>query len=234
MSIQLKSVSFSYGKRLVLDKICMDIAEKEMVGIIGPNGGGKTSLLHLCAGYLTPTSGVLTLQTKKRYSVGFVPQNIHKDRSFPITTLEIVLSAFIQQARPFGSYPTICLEKSLKILEILGLLPYKETPFGNLSTGLAQRVLLARALVDDPEILLLDEPTSSVDPKARNSILDLIFSLKGSMTILFVTHDLEITTKQMDKVFWIEETALYLSQQDLCKHCGLGLYRPPFPKRESS
>lgn len=230
MSIAFQQVFFSYKKKQVLENISLAIPARKTACIIGPNGGGKSTFLRLCTGDLQPEKGSVTLETESPYSVGFVPQNVHYDAQFPITALEVVLSAFILQARPFGGYPKACKEQARSALDRLGIAAYANTPFSELSTGLAQRVLIARALADQPEILLLDEPTSSVDPEARKAILDLLTSLQGLKTILLVTHDLETAIDRVDMVVCLEKTATVFEPHEVCKHFGIGLYHTPFKK----
>ena len=203
-----------------------------MVAIIGPNGGGKTTFLRLITGLLSPTSGKISIETTSPHKMGYVPQNLHFDRKFPISVLDLVLSPFIREVSWFGRYPENAKKKAYAALDRLDLLEHKHTSFGDLSGGLAQRAFIARAIVDDPEILLLDEPTSSVDPEARKQVLDWINHSKGDMTIILVTHDLEVAVQNMDSIFCIDKTLTPYLPKDVCEHFAIGLYHAPLKTKE--
>ncbi|MEM8629536.1 MAG: metal ABC transporter ATP-binding protein [Chlamydiota bacterium] len=224
MTISFEQVCFSHKTRPVLHNVSTRIAQGRLVGIIGPNGGGKTTFLDLCTGDLTPEKGIVQVETTRPYAIGFVSQGGRYDRQFPITVWDVLLSAFVARSRFWGRLPEDCLKQAEQCLVDLELTPYRNVSFGNLSTGLMQKVLIGRALLDNPEILLLDEPTSNLDPDARAKLLELIYSLKGKMTILLVTHDLEIAIHHVDQVLYIERTLSSFKPQDICKHFGIGLY----------
>lgn len=232
MSVTFDQVNFSYPQKQVLENISLTIEPKKMAAIIGPNGGGKTTFLRLTAGLLSPTSGKISIETTSAHKMGYVPQNLHFDRKFPISVLDLVLSPFIREVSWFGRYPKSAKKKAYAALERLDLLQHKDTSFGDLSGGLAQRAFIARAIVDDPEILLLDEPTSNVDPEARQQVLDWINRNKGEMTIILVTHDLEVAVQNMDSIFCIDKTLTPYLPKDVCEHFAIGLYHAPLKPKE--
>jgi len=229
--IELKNVNFGFDEELILENVNISINKGDLIGIIGPNGGGKTTLLKLIMGFLKPQSGKISLLGKDpeemRHQIGYVPQNSRYDHDFPISVIELVLSPMAKESKWFGRYPAHLKEKACSLLEELGLIDYRNRNFGDLSGGLAQRALIARSLIDDPEILLLDEPTSNIDPKTRTGIYEYIYSLKGKKTILMVTHDLNTIIENVKKIFCVEKEVSCLLPKQVCEHFALGLYHTP-------
>jgi len=227
-SIETANLNFSYGDTLILDKINIAIEIGSFVGIIGPNGGGKTTFLKLLMGFLHPSSGTIRLfgqsPHQMRHRIGYLPQFSQTDRDFPITVLELVLLGAISNQ---FSYPPDAKAKALQLLEELGLSSYRSQPFSSLSGGLAQRALFARALISDPDLLLLDEPTANIDPSSKVAILDILSSFKGKKTILLVTHDLKTVIERVDLVLCIQNQATSYLPELLCEHFALGLYHAP-------
>lgn len=231
LAIVLDRVSFSFENLPVLQKVDLQIAPGEFIGIMGPNGGGKTTLLKLLMGFLKPTEGNLTLfgrpPTKARLKVGYVPQVFRTDRDFPISLYELVLLGSLSKTSFWGSYPSEMKEKASELIDQLGLTPHKNKAFGSLSGGLAQRALLARALLSDPDLLLLDEPTANIDPPSSAAIFELLSSLKGRKTILIVTHDLRTIIERVDRVLCVQGQVSAFLPKDVCEHFALGLYHTP-------
>ncbi len=234
MQIEIANLSFSYDSVTVLEKVNLGIAQGEFVGIIGPNGGGKTTLLKLLMGFLKPTKG----KVHSRGRIGYVPQINRTDRDFPITVQELIWLGALSKISFWGTYPVEIKEKANGLMELLGLTAHKEKMFGALSGGLAQKALLARALLSDPDILILDEPTANIDGTTTIAILELLESFKGKKTILMVTHDLKTIIERVDRVLCVEREISSLLPKDVCKHFALGLYHtplmaiPPNPNKE--
>jgi zinc transport system ATP-binding protein len=228
--IHTSNLKFSYEKEPVLQDVSLSIEKGECVGIIGPNGGGKTTLLKLLMGFLTPVSGKIRVLGKRpqdaRESIGYVPQYHNVDRDFPVTTEQLILLGALSKASLFGKYPKAVLRKAEDLMEELGLLAHRKKTFGSLSGGLAQRALLARALISEPEILLLDEPTANVDPISSQIILKKLFRMKGEKTILFVTHQLKMIAKDVDRVLCVQSQVFDYEPQSVCEHFAMGLYHP--------
>ncbi len=231
MHIQAEEVCFSYEKTLILDHINFRIEAGEFVGIFGPNGGGKTTLLELLMGFLEPSQGKLLLFGKTpqqaRAWMAYVPQIARFDRQFPLTVLDIVLMGCLRHSNLLGQIPKNFQEKAENALEQVGLKNKKASAFGSLSGGEAQRVLIARALASDPKILLLDEPTASVDTSTENILYDILMELKREKTILMVSHNLPAMTKRVDQCLLISRKSTSLAPQELCEHYAMGLYHPP-------
>lgn len=233
--IQGSNLYFRYQDAPVLSNVSFEIKQGEYVGIIGPNGGGKTTLLKLILGFLHPEKGSLEIlgasPLKAQRSLAYVPQNMRFDRYFPITVLEVVLQGRLSHLTWWGSFKKEDQEIALESLHQIGLPHLASRPFGTLSGGQQQRVLIARALASRPHILLLDEPTASVDAEAEKEILALIKSLKTAMTILMVTHDLPTAIHQVDRVLLCAQGNVEsYSPQEICEHYALGLYHPPLLK----
>lgn len=221
-------LSFSYEKTPILQDAHFEISEGEYIGIIGPNGGGKTTLLKLMMGFLKPTGGSLSLFGKtplaSRRSIGYVPQANQVDRAFPITVLELVMLGLA--ANSFSSPPD-AKEKALALIDELGLTPHKSKAFSSLSGGLIQKALFARALIADPDLILLDEPTANIDPSSRLAISQKLEALKGGKTILHVTHDLKTIIESVDRVLCVQAQVTSYLQSEICEHFALGLYHTP-------
>lgn len=230
MAIKSNNLFFQYEETPILENVSFVIAPGEFVGIFGPNGGGKTTLLKLLLGFLKPQKGSLEILGESpktaREKMGYVPQISHLDRQFPITVLEVVMMGCLDKS-PWHSYTKDAKEKARAALEEVGMLDFQNHSFGTLSGGQAQRVLIARALVSKPTILLLDEPTASVDASAEESIYKLLEHLKGAMTILMVTHDLQVMLQKVDRFICVHRDVTSYSQAQVCDHFAQGLYHPP-------
>ena len=217
--LELEDVQFSYDVTTVLQNVTLAIQEGEYIGIIGPNGGGKTTLLRLILGFLKPTSGFIKLETD---AIGYVPQHRGFDRQFPLSVLELVGLGNIHEKD--------WKEKALKALERVNLSEYKNRPFSSLSGGQLQRALIARALIANPKLLLLDEPTANLDTDAQEDIHALLRGLKGDMTILMVSHDLQTIVSEVDRILCVQGRVSSSLPQEICEHFTLGLYHKPLLK----
>lgn len=229
--IELQHVNFSYPNADVLRDVSFHVEQGEFIGIIGPNGGGKTTLLKLIMGFLKPTSGKIDVfglpPAAALPQLAYVPQGLHFDRQFPISVMELVLSGRLSRLPWYGVYSDQDRKAAQEALEKVGMLEFRDHPFGNLSGGQAQRALIARALVSEPKLLLLDEPTASVDSQAEALIYSILKQLRGSMTILMVTHDLRAAIDIVERVLCVQGGVLSLLPQEVCEHFALGLYHTP-------
>ncbi len=230
-AIKVDDVHFFYTDAPILQDVSLHIESGAFIGIIGPNGGGKTTLLKLLMGFLSPQRGAISLlgktPEKARLHIGYVPQAHRFDKEFPVTVEELVFMGCLASISPLKKVPEPLQKKALDLMERLGLLPHKDKAFGSLSGGLAQRALLARALVSDPSILLLDEPTANIDPPSTSLIFDLLEEMKGQKTILLVTHDLKTVIERVDRVLCIEGAVSSFLPKELCEHFAFGLYHTP-------
>lgn len=235
--IEVEHLSFAYNGVYVLDDINFCVKKGHFIGIFGPNGGGKSTLLSLLMGFLKPNKGRIRIfdlpPQQARDKVGWVPQNFHFDRHFPISVEEVVLGgrlAHLSWSGRFAKEDHKVIEESL---ERVGMRRYLKVPFATLSGGQAQRVLIARALASSPSLLLLDEPTASVDYAAQTEIYKLLSSLKGEKAIVMVTHDLNSAVEHVDSLFCIQKNLIHMSPEKVCEHFALGLYHAPLKTRKT-
>jgi zinc transport system ATP-binding protein len=230
--ISVQNLSFGYVKGdPIIQSATFDIGANEFVGIIGPNGGGKTTLLKLIMGFLDPYEGTISIfgQSPKKHpnGIAYVPQQLRCDREFPITVKELVLQGRLSKLSIFGQFSKEDHEMAIKALEKVNLLDFQKKSVGTLSGGQMQRALIARALAMNPQILLLDEPTASVDPNAEQEIYALLKTLQKELTIVMVTHDIRAVIYDVERVISVQRTIDIMSPQTLCEHFALGLYHFP-------
>lgn len=237
-AVSVKNLSFAYQDRPVLTNVCFDIQPGQFIGMIGPNGGGKTTLLKLILGFLKASAGKIhvfgRLPIAARHEMAYVPQSLRFDKQFPITVLELVLEGRLSHLSWYGRFSKQDKQLALEALGLVGLEHLQHRPFGSLSGGQAQRVLIARALASEPRLLLLDEPTANVDTQAEAEIYTLLKRLQGQMTILMVTHHLQAVIELVEKVICVQNTAFMLDPQEVCEHYALGLYHAPLIKLKNS
>lgn len=229
--IKVENLSFTYQDLPVLDNVSFEVFSGEFVGIIGPNGGGKTTLLKILMDIIKPASGRVLLFGESPRAVlkkiAYVPQVLRCDKQFPISVLEVVLSGRLSHLPWYGRFSTQDKKIAIDILDQMGLAQFQHRPFGMLSGGQAQRVLIARALASHPSLLLLDEPTASVDMQAEADIYALLKELKGKITILMVTHDLRIAMEHVQRVLCVQHQVISLQPKEVCAHYAFGLYHSP-------
>jgi len=207
----LRNISFSYEKEKVLENVSFDVEDKDFFAIVGPNGGGKTTILKLILGLIHPDDGEVLISGKKvagsgRDKVGYVPQFSHHDLNFPISVEDVVFQG-LMNSNSFFPTPSANDKKVVaEALEKVGLTDRKNMRFGELSGGLKQRTLVARAIVSQPEILLLDEPVASVDSSVERDIYEMLKELNEKMTIIMVSHDLGFVSHFVNKVGCVNKT----------------------------
>jgi zinc transport system ATP-binding protein len=187
--IAIEHVTYGYEERAVLEDVSLTIAPEDFILVIGPNGGGKTTLVKLILGIMAPWSGTIRLCGDVRGRLGYVPQFANFNRHFPISAFDMVLMGCLNAENYLRRYSHEDLEKAGAILAKLGLYDRKEMNITDLSGGQLQRVLIARALVSDPLVLFLDEPTTSMDASSQSGLLELLAELQARMSIVVVTHD---------------------------------------------
>ncbi len=189
--VEIDNVTFGYGREVVLDGVSLAIRQGDFLAVIGPNGGGKTTLLKLVLGLLEPWSGsVRTRLSARGGAIGYVPQFSTFDKSFPLQVREAVTMGRLGVRGPFRRYDAGDRRAVERELGRFGLERHAATPIGDLSGGQLQRVLIARALVSDPEILFLDEPLASIDAEFRDVLLATLRELNERIPVVLVTHDM--------------------------------------------
>ena len=208
--LTIEDLDAGYGDLQILDAVEMAVGEQEYVTIVGPNGGGKSTLLRLVLGLLVPDSGSVRVfgcrpeESKPR--MGYVPQHCDTDPSFPATVLDVVLMGRLGRTRMFGTYTKDDTDAAMAALNDVELSDLVRRPFSRLSGGQRQRTLIARALVSAPDILLLDEPAASLDIAMEKELYVILLRLKKRMTVLLVSHDLAFVAGFTDTVACVNRT----------------------------
>ncbi len=203
-ALELEGVSFSYGRVPVLEDVDLRVERGGFLGIIGPNGAGKTTLLRLALGLLEPNSGRVRVlggsPAEARGRVGYVPQHARFQRDFPILVREVVLTGRLGSEVSLGGWSDDDREAAARALERVELEGLGDRPVGTLSGGQLQRTLVARALAMEPELLLLDEPTASVDTRVGRRLYRLLDDLTERMTVILVSHDIGVLSREVRSV----------------------------------
>lgn len=208
--VSIQDLSFSYGGPLVLDGINLEVLEHEFFGIVGPNAGGKSSLLKLILGLLKPLSGRVRLFGEKpertRGRIGYVPQYPLFSRDFPITVEQTVLMGRLGVSGIFGGYRQRDRQVARTAMNETEVADLASRQLCTLSGGQLQRVLMARALACEPQILILDEPTANIDMRVETEIFDLLREFNDRMTIIVVSHDVGFISGYVDRVACLNRT----------------------------
>lgn len=221
--LKVDDLCVAYGKEEVFKEVSFEVEKGDYIAVVGPNGGGKSTLMKSVMGLLTPKTGKIAFQKTDANSlnIGYLPQKpISEQRNFPATVKEIV-SIGLMRNKKFPKF--LRREDELKIDRILQKLkihPIKDRKIGDLSGGQLQRVLLARAMVDSPQILILDEPTSALDPQIRDDFYEIIKNLnqEDGVTVLLVSHDVGSVGKYAKKMLYLDgELVFYGSFQEFCE-----------------
>ena len=215
-ALTLEHVWAAYEQADVLEDVSLDVPAGDFVALIGPNGGGKTTLLKLLVGLLTPVAGsirVLGLEVQQaRRDVAYVPQDIRFDRDFPLTAWEVARMGRLGRRGLLQRYTARDSEIVDEALRRVGILPLRSRPIGSLSGGERQRVYIARALASEPRVLLLDEPLANVDPGAREMIQEVMASLVHEMTIVMSSHDVGALLPYVDRIGYLNRHLAYFGE----------------------
>lgn len=212
--INVYDLSYKYQKQNVLENINLSIKDNDFLAIIGPNGGGKSTLLKLILGLLTLKKGKIekNLEIKE---IAYVPQNTNLNTDFPITALEVVLMGQINSKNRFFGYKQNDILIAKESLRKVGMSKFEKSKIGDLSGGQRQRVFIARALCQKPKILLLDEPTASIDAQGQNEIYELLKELNNNICIVVVSHDISVLLNYAKSVAHINKILTYHQLENL-------------------
>ena len=212
-ALTLEHVWAAYDRTDVLEDVTLAVTQGDFVALIGPNGGGKTTLLKLLVGLLSPLRGRIRVLgrdvAQARREVAYVPQDIHFDRDFPVTACEVARMGRLGRRGLLQRFTTHDIEIVDESLERVQVQHLRNRPIGSLSGGERQRVYIARALASEPQILLLDEPLANVDPEARETIQHLMASLAHQMTIIMSTHDAGAMLPHLDAIGYLNRQLAY-------------------------
>lgn len=223
--IEIKNLTYSYDKQIILENINLNVEKKDFLAIIGPNGGGKSTLLKAILGINQIKKGTIEILGEKPSlnlsRVGYVPQNTNINTNFPIKVIEVVMMGHIRDENEkvksksflhkyfkvgYNEFEKSC---ALSALKQVGMEEFANQKIGTLSGGQRQRVMIARALCSHPSILLLDEPTASIDVSWQKQIYDLLKELNKTITIVVVSHDISVILSYASKVAHINKTITY-------------------------
>lgn len=206
--LEMSDVYVNYGGNHVLEDVSLNMGEGEFLSIIGPNGGGKTTLIKAILGLVKPCGG--TVWVRENLVMGYVPQYTKFDRNFPISVFDVVLMGRLGKGlRPFKKYAQEDKDRVEEILETMKLSSLKRRQIGTLSGGQLQKVLIARALVTDPELLVLDEPTANLDADNKQEIYGILHRFNEKKGLILVTHDLEYLEDNKRQVVLLDKKILY-------------------------
>jgi zinc transport system ATP-binding protein len=208
--LQFSDVCFAYERAEVVHNVSLAVANGSLAAVVGPNGGGKSTLLKLALGLLRPRRGRVTLfgntPEKTRRRAGYVPQHVHFDPAFPVRAIDVVMMGRTDK-HWFGPYRADDRAAAQNALERVHGTHLIRRGFSELSGGERQRVLIAQALSPDPEVLFLDEPTASVDHKIELEIYELLHELNAQMTVIVVSHNLNVVTRHASHLVCVNRTA---------------------------
>jgi zinc transport system ATP-binding protein len=212
--VQIRNLDAAYHGKVVLSKVSLSIMEHDFIGIIGPNGGGKTTLLKVIMGLMKPLKGTVAY-TIDRSEIGYLPQGSQLDERFPITVKEVVASGLDQKFWPGGRSRSSQKLQLESILQKVGIYDLQSRPIGELSGGELQRTMLARAIVSSPRLLVLDEPDNFVDNRFEMELYALLRELNDSMAVLLVSHDIGIISPYIKTIACVNRDLHYHTSNEI-------------------
>lgn len=240
-AIEIENLNYAYHGVPVLENVNINIKAGEFVALIGPNGGGKTTLLKLILGLVEPESGEIRIfeepPRKMSPRIGYVPQDIHINRHFPVSALDVVLMGKLGPKKKGFWHTAEDRVAAHKALDRMDMGAHCHRRIGELSGGQRQRVLIARALVTEPDLLLLDEPTSNIDSQGQGEFYELLKKLNEKMTILLVSHDVMILSSYVKSVACVNRCVHYHDEAEVTGdmmnmfHCPVEIVAHGVPHR---
>ncbi len=227
-AVEVRKLNFSYNGEQVLEDVDLRVASGEFMGLIGPNGGGKTTLVKILLGLLKPDSGTVRVfggrPGKAAHRIGYVPQHQHIRPDFPIAVEEIVLMGRVNLGRRRWRYSSKDRERAQEALARVGMEQAGRLHINELSGGQRQRVLIARSLVADPDLLILDEPTSNIDPRGRFCFFQFLQELRRDITILIVSHDMSVLASRLTSLACVNRRLAFSDKPELTEEMVTLLY----------
>ena len=229
--LELNDISVNYGEVTALEDVSLSVSEHDFLGIIGPNGGGKSTLLKVVLGLIRPQRGSVSVfgqaPEHARSRVGYVSQRSVFDRDFPASVWDVVLMGRYSRAGIMRRYNGQDREAAERALARVGMLEHRGKQIGRLSGGQQQRVFVGRALVAEPELLLLDEPTASIDSTMQTEFYELLEELKNTLTIVMVSHDIGAVSIHVDKIACLNRRMYYHGSRELTPEILEATYQCP-------
>jgi len=230
-AIEIDNVSFFYNGHPILVNVNLRVEEKDFLAIMGPNGSGKTTLLKIILGILNPARGSIRVFGKTPLEaaglLGYVPQDTWLNKGFPISVQDVALMGRLGMTGRGRRYTSSDRDLARKVLEQVGMWDYRDRPIGKLSGGQRQRVLIARALTVEPKILLLDEPTASVDAQFQTDLYGLLKELNDTITIVIVSHDVSVLSDYINSVACLNQTLYHHESGELTEEMLNAAYQCP-------
>ena len=217
--VEMQNVQFAYDRTPVVTGATLRIEVGDLACIIGPNAGGKSTLLKLMLGLLEPSRGTVRVfgrpPAATRHRIGYLAQASHFDPQFPVTVMDVVLMGRLSRKIQFGRRKRADRDIAERCLSEVGLPDLRRRRFGALSGGQRQRVLIARALACEPEVLMLDEPTSNLDIRVEEQLYELLCELNDRLTIVLVSHDVGFVSKYVKTAICVNRTVHTHSTHDM-------------------
>ena len=212
--IEIKNLNAGYDGRTVLRDVNLTVYDRDFLGIIGPNGGGKTTLIKCILGLLKPLSGEISFTSSRtagnlQLTMGYLPQYNSIDRKFPITVGEVILSGLSSKKPLISRFTKEHKEKAHQVIVRMGLEGLEERAIGALSGGQLQRALLGRAIISDPEVVILDEPSTYIDKRFEARLYQLLAEINKDCAIILVSHDIGTVLQQVKSIACVNETLDY-------------------------
>ncbi len=219
--LEVRNLTFGYGHKPVLEDIDLTVYQGDFLAILGPNGGGKTTLLKIILGLLKPDKGTVRVwgreSGQREQIIGYLPQHSSSRVDFPLTVLDAVLMGLVGSRRKGIFFRSRERRRAREALKQVEMEDYEQTPLNQLSGGQRQRVFIARALVADPELLILDEPTSNIDAQGKFCFYDFLGHLSQTITIIIVSHDVSLSIARLNRIACVNRWLLANSKPEITK-----------------
>lgn len=207
--IELEHIWADYDKRNVLKDISLTVAEHDFIGVIGPNGGGKTTLMKVLLGLMKPSQGIIKYAENghavEQLNIGYLPQYAQIDKKFPICVEEVILSGLSRKKSLLQRYTEKDMQRVQEVIRLLGLSGLEKQPIGQLSGGQLQRAFLGRALVAEPTVIVLDEPNTYLDKEGEMQLYTLLQELNKKSAIILVSHDRTSVERYAKRIIYVSE-----------------------------
>jgi len=225
--IELRNITAGYDNNIILDSVNMKIHDNDFIGVIGPNGGGKTTLIKVILGVIKPMKGEIIFKNNKTKNlIGYLPQYNIFDKAFPISILEVVMSGLMSNKKLYQRYTAKDKALAMNLLNIVGLENYSNYKISEISGGQMQRALLCRAVISNPKILILDEPVTYVDNTFEKEMYGLLKEWNKDMSIIMVSHDIGIISSHVKTIACVNR-GVYVHKSNIIDNETLERYNCP-------